>query len=472
MTILENEYNGLNWRVKRRMDLSQGAYDGLDEERTYYYTASWQVAEERIDRDNDGTDDERGQQFWGVRYIDDTVAKRQDRDGDGSWTTASLDNWYYLTDVMFSVRGIADRAGNMHTRVDYTPYGVAMHRYAVDVNGDGSVNFADLGTFLGNYNSGDPLEPGSPGYDPDADLNGDGISGAFVTVEQPAFNTRYNAYSSGGSNPSPNTGWIDVPGDANGPDNSVGYDGYWFDVAGATDAGSTGLYCVRYRTYDPATGQWIERDPAHYRGGRTLYEYALSSPANRVDPNGLFSIPVVTWPHLLPPPKETPGKLRPGSIRYAPGFDRHKPWIPGNSNGITVIYNISEPEEVLAPPPPPPPPPPLPDDFPALPEEWGECWPATKPLRWWSVLACTPFGEPKSNACLSACGGASFTLDKCRDLCLCVYDSEFPGTGIIGIMGNLVATKEKQVACFGACEAAFLSKNPSAWMLAWFGITQ
>ena len=46
-------------------------------------------------------------------------------------------------------------------------------------------------------------------------------------------------------------GWIDYPDDANGPDNSVGCDGHWFDLAGVTEAMSRGLYGVCQRVYDP-----------------------------------------------------------------------------------------------------------------------------------------------------------------------------------------------------------------------------
>lgn len=73
----------LNRRTRRRMDLSQGNYDGLDEGRTYYYSAGWQMLEEHVDTDLDDDTDRIGQQFWGVRYIDDAVARRVDRDGDG-----------------------------------------------------------------------------------------------------------------------------------------------------------------------------------------------------------------------------------------------------------------------------------------------------------------------------------------------------------------------------------------------------
>tara|TARA_R110000782_G_scaffold20675_3_gene55782 strand:+ start:9332 stop:17044 length:7713 start_codon:yes stop_codon:yes gene_type:complete len=315
--VLENQFNGLNWRVKRRMDLSQGAYNGVDEARTYYYSANWQVLEEHVDTNLtvDGDDDlgnteddinRIGQQFWGVRYIDDAVGRRVFRDTDNNGLIGTGDagpsGFYYLTDVMFSVRAITDSAGLLHTRLDYTPYGVAMHGLAADVNGDGSVNTADLGVVSANYNGGNELQPGDTGYDPDAFLDGSD------TIVLSDFTGRYSPYVSGGSGPTFNAGWIDNPEDPNGPDNSVGYDGYWFDLAGATEATSTGLYMVRHRVYDPKLGRWLQRDPlpsmrtdsAAARLGfvpsrkamsvgeiSQLYLYARSAPGVYADPMGL-----------------------------------------------------------------------------------------------------------------------------------------------------------------------------------------
>lgn len=62
------------------------------------------------------------------------VAKRVDRDGDGAFSSVKEDNFYYLTDVMFSVRALADSSGLSHTRPDDTPYRVAMHGKAADIN--------------------------------------------------------------------------------------------------------------------------------------------------------------------------------------------------------------------------------------------------------------------------------------------------------------------------------------------------
>ena len=49
----------------------------------------------------------------------------------------------------------------------------------------------------------------------------------------------------------------------------------------------SGLYFYRARSYDPGTGRFLQRDPAGYRGGLSLYEYARTGPSSLSDPLGL-----------------------------------------------------------------------------------------------------------------------------------------------------------------------------------------
>jgi uncharacterized protein RhaS with RHS repeats len=46
------------------------------------------------------------------------------------------------------------------------------------------------------------------------------------------------------------------------------------------------LYNYRARTYDPAAGRFIQKDPIGLRGGLNVYEYTQSSPTNLSDPLG------------------------------------------------------------------------------------------------------------------------------------------------------------------------------------------
>lgn len=62
-----------------------------------------------------------------------------------------------------------------------------------------------------------------------------------------------------------------------------------FGFAGQYTETDTGLVYMRARYYDPATGQFITRDPLEVQTG-DAYGYASGDPANLVDPSGLCSI--------------------------------------------------------------------------------------------------------------------------------------------------------------------------------------
>jgi RHS repeat-associated protein len=47
-----------------------------------------------------------------------------------------------------------------------------------------------------------------------------------------------------------------------------------------------GIYFYRARYYDALKGRFLQRDPLDYESGINLFEYAKSSPTNRVDPSG------------------------------------------------------------------------------------------------------------------------------------------------------------------------------------------
>ena len=61
--------------------------------------------------------------------------------------------------------------------------------------------------------------------------------------------------------------------------NSIGYYGYVFNE-------DSGLYTVRFRTYSPALGRWLERDPAGYVDVMDLYEYVRGGAIDATDPLG------------------------------------------------------------------------------------------------------------------------------------------------------------------------------------------
>ncbi len=65
--------------------------------------------------------------------------------------------------------------------------------------------------------------------------------------------------------------------------NEIIFCGYRFDPEAQ-------LYYVRNRTYNPALGRWIQRDPIGYDGGINLYGYVESSPVGNVDASGFWII--------------------------------------------------------------------------------------------------------------------------------------------------------------------------------------
>ena len=68
-------------------------------------------------------------------------------------------------------------------------------------------------------------------------------------------------------------------------DFNIGYCGYRFN-------GDIGAYTVRFRHYDPTPGmcRWLERDPAGYQDGPSLYSYLGRNPMAGLDPWGLDDI--------------------------------------------------------------------------------------------------------------------------------------------------------------------------------------
>jgi len=274
--IAENTYNALGWRTSKKADTSVSAYDGImDQERTFYYGASWRILEEHVDSDlSSSTDDVWiSQEFWGARYIDDSIAKRIDRGGTGDWSASNQDrsHWFRLSDTQFSVVAVLNEHGVVHERLSYDAYGVANHRFGGDANGDGSFTSADLG--LGTYNG----VIGSSGYHADLDFNNDGV---YDGVDLGLMSTSSWTVQLFDILPE---GWISDPSDDDGPDNSMGYAGYVFNAERED-------YSVRFRVYSPELGRWMQRDPIGYAGGKNLYGYVGGNPVNYGDPSGLSPI--------------------------------------------------------------------------------------------------------------------------------------------------------------------------------------
>ena len=68
-----------------------------------------------------------------------------------------------------------------------------------------------------------------------------------------------------------------------------------FTWTGQRYEAGTGLYGFLFRTYSPALGRWLQRDPIAYVKGVSLYAYALGSPLTWMDPLGLHPTMSHNW---------------------------------------------------------------------------------------------------------------------------------------------------------------------------------
>ncbi len=284
-TVAEFKYNGLHWRILKRTD-QLNPLGNLDNSRIMYYDASWRLLEERID-DNDVSSpgvNRYMQNIWGARYIDDLVARRKDTDLDSNYNESGEGTWYAITDVQFSVVALIDKNAALVERNVYDAYGVAKHRYADDVDGDGDVDFADQSLVSGLAATAPDI--GDPTYNADADINRDGIVDSSDTALVAPTKAALPA------------GHISNKAIA---DNIVGFAGYIYNS-------EFEAYVARFRYYIPLLGRWIERDPIGYVDDH-LYVYVSSRPIDN-DPLG------------LEPPNKKSNRRRPITpVISTPGMD-------------------------------------------------------------------------------------------------------------------------------------------------------
>ncbi|MFN0133900.1 MAG: hypothetical protein ACKVW3_15395, partial [Phycisphaerales bacterium] len=211
---------GLPQRVKKSV-AGDGSYDPPtpDQDRVMYYSAAWQLLEERIDEDGAAGDDRIAQEVWGIRYIDDPILRRQFDPDPGPLEEDTERRHHHLTDAQFSTVAMIGTGADplLHERVRYDAYGVATHRWAGDLNDDGAVTVTGTGNDLALYFSiGHIGSIGTSTYDVALDLDRNGVIDAKDTdLVGPA------------RTPLPSGDISDRSGLANGaPDNIIGYDGY------------------------------------------------------------------------------------------------------------------------------------------------------------------------------------------------------------------------------------------------------
>lgn len=270
VSIGEYRYNGLNWRVGKLADTDN---DGaIDEQRLIYYTANWQIAEERVtDRSTWSWDPTTGidryvQYIWGPRYIDDLIARRVKDENDGD-TGVYDEILYHLTDSMFSTRVVLDNAGEIMERVSYDPYGEARHHQPGDVDGDGDADSTDVTLIQDIIVVGMGISP-CPIHDADYEVEADLDASGTIDIADLLIAMNTTAALANGD--------LSVTG------NVIGWDGYVFNP-------ELQHYIVRHRHYSPEWGRWLERDPLGYVDGVNCYEYVSSEPTSLRDSSGLVS---------------------------------------------------------------------------------------------------------------------------------------------------------------------------------------
>jgi len=81
----------------------------------------------------------------------------------------------------------------------------------------------------------------------------------------------------------------------------------------------TNLHYNYYRTYDPATGRYIESDPIGLDGGLNTYTYVDNDPLGYIDPEGLVKFPSFgKKPPGMKPPRWSPNRPGEGKPKYKP----------------------------------------------------------------------------------------------------------------------------------------------------------
>gem|GEM_PF-5362617 len=259
--IAEYDYNAIHWRVRKWVPNSDGV---SGTERWMVYSPSWQLLfEDVIEVDTSGatTLARTGLQAWGKRSTDDALYRAVDDSGDGTHDR----EFFYQTDSQFSMTAVLHPDGRLrpYERVIYDAYGSPTHEFPEDFYlQDGVLNYFDIQSFNSLYNAQSPR----------ADLDHNGLFNFFDFA--------YNNWAFNNKKPV-------LPGaisdsDAAGPDNRIGYMGYLWDH-------EAGMWLGRHRVFDPAAGRWMQRDPAGYVDGLSMYLFVRGNPLSLIDPMGLFA---------------------------------------------------------------------------------------------------------------------------------------------------------------------------------------
>jgi RHS repeat-associated protein len=249
-----------------------------------------------------GSDQVLRQMVWGLGYVDELVQVGINRDPQNATTSydgAHQENecerfFWACCDANYNVIGMVGGSADINDfgggsylaeRYAYSPYGrrtVFSHGWLQsDVNGDGKLNIDDYG-ILDRW-IGDPDRPHR--VELALDLNGDGRfngddyavldtqigqGGAALANDPQMLYARLTSFRG----PIHATNVM-----AAASVNEFGHQGLMEDE-------ETGLIYNRGRMLNPTLGRFLQRDPAGYVDGLSLYEYVMSDPIGGFDPSG------------------------------------------------------------------------------------------------------------------------------------------------------------------------------------------
>jgi len=269
-------YDGLGRRIAKAVT-NCGDWDG-----TYHYYYDGQ----RMIETRNGSDQVLTQYVWGLTYVDELIqiAHNQDPENADEGITENVCERFFcvLQDANYNVLGVVNPSGGLVERYEYTPYGrrtVYTHGWhGGDYDNDGVLGENDVSLWQADYGSGDPASPADPTGDGVVDLSDGQVFGAGSTAGWPRC----------ANDPKVMCPVLDSSRLDRGPLGTglaglcdIGHQGLLYDR-------EFGLYYNRARMLNPTLGRFMQRDPAGYVDGMSLYVYEKSSPSLGRDPFGLW----------------------------------------------------------------------------------------------------------------------------------------------------------------------------------------
>ncbi len=265
--IVSYSYDGIGHRLTETASQSNT--------RHLYYSASWQVIEERIE--NSGLK-QSARYVWSPVYVNALVLRDYDFNLTGGSDFDIKERTYALQDANWNVTSLVTRPAN---------HG--------DVNEDGVTNIQDFGIIANHW------QKKVSGGEINGDLNHDGIVNsqdqAIVSLSGNWQHTgnmftwmlterlAYDAYGKFTTTVADNTGAWFSRGD---------YLAWNITFQGGRYNATLGQVWFQQRIMSVTTGRWLTADPLHYVDGPDYYEFVQANPITYIDPCGLSALPVTT----------------------------------------------------------------------------------------------------------------------------------------------------------------------------------